>query len=100
MHRPDVRRLSPATLNRRQILRLATGTTAAGLLGILHTRIPPLYAAERTLTMLTWNHFNPAADDYLKQMAQSFGQVQRCQVKIDFIPHRDTYIKVAKELQT
>ena len=100
MYRPDVRRLSPTPLNRRQILRLATGTTMAGLLGIIHTGIPPLYAAERTLTMLSGNHFNPVADEYLQQMAQSFEQANRCRVKIDFVPHRDTYIKVAKERQT
>ena len=100
MQRLDVRRRSSPAIQRRQILRLATGTTAAGLLGMLHARTPPLYAAERTLTMLTWSHFNPAADEHLQQIAQSFGQANRCQVKIDFIPHRDTYIKVAKELQT
>jgi multiple sugar transport system substrate-binding protein len=75
------------------------GTTAAGLAGVLQTRVPPLYAAERTLTMLTWEHFIQAANDNLQQMAQLFGRSSRCQVKIDFIPHRDTYVKAGQEQQ-
>src|SRR5262245_17630241 len=33
-------------------------------------------------------------------MAKDFEKENKCQVKIDFIPHRDTYVKVAKEQET
>jgi hypothetical protein len=48
----------------------------------------------------TWNHFVAASDEYLRQMAKDFGKENKCQVKIDFIPHRDTPVKVAKEQET
>ena len=53
-----------------------------------------------TLTMLTWNHFVPASDEHLRRWAKEFEQANKCRVKIDFIPHRDTYVKVAKEQET
>src|SRR6202008_292097 len=83
-------------LSRRQLLHTAAGATA-GLASILVTRTPPLYAATRTVTMLTWNHFVEASDEYLRQMARDFGKENKCQVKIDFTPHRATYVKVATE---
>jgi spermidine/putrescine-binding protein len=89
----------PRELSRRTFLRTAA-STAAGLAGILATHTPPLYAATRTLTMLTWNHFVPASDETLRGLARSFEKANKCQVKIDFIPHRDTYVKVAKEQET
>ena len=87
------------TVSRRQVLQTAVGATA-GLAGILMSKTPPLYAATRTVTMLTWNHFVEASDEHLRQMAREFGKANNCQVKIDFIPHRDTYVKVAKEQET
>ena len=87
-------------LSRRRVLRTAAGATAGGLAGILLGKKSPLYAATRTVTMLTWNHFTPISDEYLRQMAKDFGKEHKCQVKIDFIPHRDTYVKIAKEQET
>jgi multiple sugar transport system substrate-binding protein len=89
----------PEGLSRRTFLHTAASTTV-GLAGILATSTPPLYAATRTLTMLTWNHFVPASDETLRGLARSFEKSHKCQVKIDFIPHRDTYVKVAKEQET
>ena len=86
-------------LNRRQFLGTAAGASA-GLAGILLTHTPPVYAATRTVTMLSWNHFVSASDDTLRKMAREFGKANKCRVKIDFIPHRDTYVKVAKEQET
>src|SRR5439155_25349410 len=87
-------------VSRRRVIRTAAGATAGGLAGILLSKTPPLYAATRTVTMLTWNHFVDASDEYLRKMAKDFGKENKCQVKIDFIPHRDTYVKVAKEQET
>jgi multiple sugar transport system substrate-binding protein len=72
----------------------------AGVAGMLAPQTPPVYAATRTLTMLTWNHFVPASDENLRQWAKEFEQANECRVKIDFIPHRDLYVKVAKEQET
>lgn len=90
----------PTPVSRRRVLRTAAVATAGGLAGILLSKTPPLYAATRTVTMLTWNHFVASSDEYLRQMAKDFGKENKCQVKIDFIPHRDTYVKVAKEQET
>src|SRR5712691_10671587 len=87
-------------MSRRRVLRTAAGATAGGLAGILLSKAPPLYAATRTVTMLTWNHFVAASDEYLRKMAKDFEKENKCQVKIDFIPHRDTYVKTAKEQET
>ncbi len=87
-------------VSRRRVLRTAAGATAGGLAGILLSKTPPLYAATRTVTMLTWNHFVAASDEYLRKMAKDFEKENKCQVKIDFIPHRDTYVKTAKEQET
>src|ERR687888_1151273 len=86
-------------LRRRQVLKTIGGATA-GLAGILLTKTPPLYAATRTVTMLAANHFVPASDENLKRWAKEFEKANKCHVKIDFIAHRDTYAKVAKEQET
>jgi len=90
---------SSTGLNRRQILKTAAGATA-GLAGILLTKTPPLFAATRTVTMLQANHFVPASDENLKMWAKEFEKANKCRVKIDFIAHRDTYVKIAKEQET
>src|SRR5215471_4701262 len=87
-------------ISRRTLLRTAAGATAGGLARILVTKTPPLYAATRTVTMLTFNHFVPASDENLRKWAKEFEKAHKCQVKIDFIAHRDTYVKVAKEQET
>src|SRR5712691_11290451 len=90
---------SPMKIRRRTVLHTAAVATA-GLAGMLATKTPPAYAATRTLTMLTWNHFVPASDEHLRQWAKEFEQANKCRVKIDFIPHRDLYVKEAKEQET
>ena len=86
-------------LSRRTLLRTAASATV-GLAGIVATKTPPLYAATRTVTMLAANHFVPASDENLKRWAKEFEKANKCHVKIDFIAHRDTYVKVAKEQET
>jgi multiple sugar transport system substrate-binding protein len=90
---------STTGLSRRQFLQTTTGATA-GLAGILLAKTPPLYAATRTLTMLQANHFVPVSDENLRGWAKEFEKDNKCRVKIDFIAHRDTYVKIAKEQET
>jgi len=66
----DASHLTPP-ISRRTLLHTAAGATV-GLAGILATKTPPLYAATRTLTMLTLNHFVPASDENLKRWAKEF----------------------------
>src|SRR5215472_17592022 len=94
----DAFRITPI-ISRRAFLHTAAAATA-GLAGSLALRTPPLYAATRTLTMLAANHFVPASDENLKRWAKEFEKANKCHVKIDFIAHRDTYVKVAKEQET
>ena len=96
---PDHHSVLGTRLKRREFLS-TTARVTAGMAGILVAKTPPIYAATRTLTMMTWNHFVSASDDILRRTAREFGRANRCQVKIDFIPHRDTYVKVAKEQET
>ena len=86
-------------LSRRHVLKTAAGVTT-GLAGVMLTKTPPLYAATRTVTMLAANHFVPASDENLRAWAKEFEKANKCRVKIDFIAHRDTYVKVAKEQET
>src|SRR2546427_7282498 len=87
-------------VSRRRVLRTAAGATAGGLAGILLSKTPPLYAATRTVTMLTWNHFVAASDEDFRKIAKDFEKENKCQVKIDFIPHPATHVKTAKEQKT
>lgn len=91
-------------LSRRQFLwRTTVGTSiglSGGLSGILLSQTPPVYAAKRTLTMLTWQHFIEDSDNILRDMAQAFGRDHHCEVKIDFIPHKDTRLMVPEEFKT
>lgn len=100
MHNTNQHGVPATRVSRRQVLRTVVGATAGGFTGMLLSHTPPLYAATRTVTMMTWNHFVAASDERLRQMAKDFGKANNCQVKIDFIPHRDTYVKVAKEQET
>src|ERR671931_1149382 len=92
---------SPMTppISRRALLRTAASATV-GLAGIMLAKTPPLYAATRTVTMLAANHFVPASDENLKKWAKEFEKANKCRIKIDFIAHRDTYVKIAKEQET
>ena len=65
--------VSDTGLSRRRFLSTAAGT-AAGLAGILATHTPPVYAARRTMTMLTMNHYVPASDENLRKRAREFGK--------------------------
>lgn len=97
--KPQPSHAAGAVLCRRQLLQ-TTASTAMGLSSILLAKTPPVYAAKRTLTMLTWQHFIEESDKILQQMAYEFGQANNCQVHIDFIPHKDVRLMVPKEQRT
>src|SRR6266542_1549801 len=88
--------VTPHPLTRRQFI----GTTAAGLLGILAWRQAPVFAQRREVSMLTWNHFVPASDEKLKEIAAEFGKRHNVTLRVDTIAHLQLPAKIAAEVQT
>jgi len=86
-------------LTRREFLIGAAGAMA-GLSGILALKQPPAVAAKPEISLLTWNHFVPASDEKLRQLAEQFSKERGIRVRIDGIAHRDLPNKLAAETQT
>ncbi|HYY15769.1 MAG TPA: extracellular solute-binding protein, partial [Gammaproteobacteria bacterium] len=87
---------SPA-LTRRQFMQT---TAAAGLLSTLAFRQAPVFAQKREVSMLTWNHFVPASDEKLKEIAAEFGKRHNVTLRVDTIAHLQLPAKIAAEVQT
>jgi multiple sugar transport system substrate-binding protein len=87
---------SPA-LTRRQFMQT---TAAAGLLTMLAFRQAPVLAQKREVSMLTWNHFVPASDEKLKEIAAEFGKRHNVTLRVDTIAHLQLPAKIAAEVQT
>ncbi|HZC02697.1 MAG TPA: extracellular solute-binding protein, partial [Gammaproteobacteria bacterium] len=84
-------------LTRRQFL----GTTGAtGLLAMLALPQAPVFAQRREVSMITWNHFVPASDERLKEIAADFGKRNNVNLQIDTIAHLQVPQKLAAEVQT
>jgi multiple sugar transport system substrate-binding protein len=85
------------TLTRRQFI----GTAAtAGWLGITAAGRAPAYAQKRDMSMITWNHFVPASDERLKELAAEFGKRANVTLRIDTMAHLQLPAKWAAEVQT
>jgi len=52
------------------------------------------------LTILTWAHFSPNSDEYLKKIATEFGQKEGIKVRIDTISLNDFPSKLAAEVSS
>jgi multiple sugar transport system substrate-binding protein len=86
------------TLSRRQLLQTTMGATL-GLSGILLYRQPPVFAATREITMLSWNHYVPRSDVVLREQAATFSKDAGVKVTIDTIPHAHIAAKLVGEAQ-
>lgn len=94
--------MSNLSMNRRQFLKRAAGTT----MGLIGTRLSHSYlfqpsrvnAATPELTMLTLNHFVPASDEELKEQAARFAKEHGVIVRVDTIPHLQLPRKLAAEI--
>jgi len=89
----------PRRMQRRQFLRIASGTTA-GMASWLALGRAPAFAQKRELTFLSWNHFVPASDDELRKQAEAFGKANNCTVRVDTIAHLQLPAKYAAEAQS
>jgi len=86
-------------MQRRQFLRIASGTTA-GMASWLALGRAPAFAQKRELTFLSWNHFVPASDEELRKQAEAFGKANNCTVRVDTIAHLQLPAKYAAEAQS
>jgi hypothetical protein len=77
-----VSRASPLT--RRQFIET---TATSGLLGLLAVRRAPVFAQRREVSMITWNHFVPASDARLKEIAADFSKRHNVNLRVDTIAH-------------
>src|SRR5919197_2018445 len=85
--------------SRREFLRAASGATA-GMASWLSLGRAPAFAQKRELTMLSWNHFVPAADDELRKQAEAFSKQAGVTVRVDTIAHLQLPAKRAAEAQS
>jgi multiple sugar transport system substrate-binding protein len=86
-----------SSLTRRQFIET---TAAASVLGLLAVRRAPVFAQRREVSMITWNHFVPASDERLKEIAADFSKRQNVNLRIDTIAHLQLPSKLAAEVQT
>src|SRR6266850_5855000 len=91
----EVSRAHPLT--RRQFIET---TATVGVLGLLAVRQAPVFAQRREVSMITWNHFVPASDERLKEIAADFSKRHNVNLRIDTIAHLQLPSKLAAEVQT
>src|SRR3954469_7723287 len=84
------------TLNRRRFV----ATSAAGLAGILATRVAPAVGQTREVSYLCWNNFAPASDKKLAEIGQRFTKDTGIRIRIDHIAAPQQAAKYASEVQT
>ena len=84
---------------RRMTSRKFLATTSAVVATVLLGRAPA-YAQKRELSLLSNNHFVPAADDELRRQAEVFGKQAGITVKIDTIQGLQLPAKRAAEAQS
>jgi hypothetical protein len=90
-----VSRASPLT--RRQFIET---TATSGLFGLLAVRRAPVFAQRREVSMITWNHFVPASDERLKEIAADFSKRHNVNLRVDTMAHLQLPAKLAAEVQT
>src|SRR5215207_7190451 len=88
-----------AGTSRRHFLATSAGATA-GMASWLALGKAPAFAQKRELTLLSWNHFVPAADDELRKQAEAFGRQAGCTVRVDTVSHLQMPAKLAAEAQS
>src|ERR671922_3038777 len=74
-------------------------TAAAAGGAVLALDRAPAFAQKRELTLLSWNHFVPAADDELRRQADVFSKQAGVTVRVDTIAHLQLPAKFAAEAQ-
>jgi multiple sugar transport system substrate-binding protein len=86
-------------VTRRRFLHTSMGGMA-GLAGLLALRVPPGIAQAREVSMLSWAHFVPQADDKLHEIGKRFTQATKINVRFDHLQEAQMAAKLAAEVQT
>jgi multiple sugar transport system substrate-binding protein len=89
---------SVAKVTRRRFLHTAVGGLA-GLAGILAARAVPSYGQAREVSMLSWAHFVPQADQKLHEIGKRFTDATKVPVRFDHLQEPQLPAKLAAEVQ-
>jgi multiple sugar transport system substrate-binding protein len=99
IHNPEGIHTGPSGLTRRRFLHASAGGLA-GLVGVLATRVPPGYSQPREVSMLSWAHFVPQADEKLHEIGKRFTAATKIPVRFDHLQEPQMAAKLAAEVQT
>ncbi len=85
-------------VTRRRFLRTSM-SSMAGIAGILALHTPPSSAQPREVSMLSWAHFVPQADQALHDIGKRFTQATKITVRFDHLQEPQIPAKLAAEVQ-
>ena len=86
-------------MDRRSFLKV-TGTTTAGLAGILASGRAPAYAQGQKLHMVRWVDFVPAADEALKKQAVEAGKALGAEITVETINANDIQPRITAAISS
>jgi multiple sugar transport system substrate-binding protein len=86
-------------MNRRSFLKV-TGTTTAGLAGILAAGRPPAYAQGAKLHWVRWNDFIPESDVWLKSQMSEASKALGAEVTLETINANDLQPRITAAIQS
>jgi len=86
-------------MDRRSFLKV-TGTTTAGLAGILASGRAPAYAQGQKLHMVRWVDFVPAADEALKKQAVEAGKALGAEITVETINANDLQPRITAAISS
>jgi multiple sugar transport system substrate-binding protein len=92
-------RRNDAKVTRRRFLHTSIGSLA-GLAGILAFRTGPSSAQSREISMLSWAHFVPQADQELHEIGKRFTDATKIAIRFDHLQEPQMAAKLAAEVQT
>src|SRR5918996_5480453 len=87
------------SVTRRRFLHTTVGGMA-GLASIIAFRAAPSIAQPREISMLSWAHFVPQADQKLHEIGKRFTQATKINVRFDHLQEIQMAAKLAAEVQT
>ena len=86
-------------MDRRSFLKV-TGTTTAGLAGILASGRAPAHAQGQKLHMVRWVDFVPAADEALKKQAVEAGKALGAEITVETINANDIQPRITAAISS
>ena len=90
---------SDVNVTRRRFLH-TSASGLAGLAGMLAVRVAPSLAQAREVSMLSWAHFVPQADQKLSEIGKRFTEATKITIRFDHLQEPQMAAKLAAEVQT